>query len=93
MEFCRVGRHYSFLLEVLQSTHGCTFFIDVSIDRINRFLKPFLREKEVNSSLFGSSSNSSLGVPILNIVSHEGFSLYERWSFEESNSLKDLFYF
>ena len=93
LKFRYISYCYSLLFEVLQSTHYCTFFVDIIIDRVDSLLESFLREKEVDSSLFSSSRDSSLGISILNIIHDEGLGLYKRRSFEESNSLKDLFCF
>ena len=93
MKFYYIGYYYTLLLEVLQGVYYCTFFVDITIDYIDSLLESFLREKEVDSSLFSSGYNNSLGVPILNIICDEGLGLYEHRSFEESNSPEDLFRF
>ena len=69
------------------------FLVDITIDYVDSLFESFLREKEVNSSLLSSGRDSSLGVLILNIVHHKGFSLGKYRSFEESNSPEDLFCF
>ena len=69
------------------------FLVDITIDRVNSFLESFLKEEEVDSSLFSPSGDNSLGVLILNIVRYEGFSPGEYWTFEESDGPEDLFCF
>ena len=93
LEFRCVGRRRPLLLKVLQSTYRCAFLVDVAVDRVDSLLESFLREKEVDSSLFGSGRDSSLGVPILDVICDEGLGPCECRSFEESNSPEDLLRF
>ena len=70
-----VGYYYSFLFEVLQGTYYHTFFVNIVIDYIDSLFESLLRKKEVNSNLFSSNYNNSLGILIFNIVSYEGLNL------------------
>ena len=93
MEFCCVGRCRPLLLKVLQSTYYYMFLVDIAVDRVDSLLESFPREEEVNSSLFSSGRDNSLGISVLNVICDEGLGLYECRSFEESNSLEDLLRF
>ena len=93
MEFYYIDCYHPLLLKVLQSTYHCAFLVDITIDHVDSLLESFLREEEVNSSLFSSGRDSSLGISVLNVICDEGLGLYEYRSFEESNSLEDLLCF